>query len=80
MKKEEVKITREELTRLGIFLDDKEIKMEKATNVYQTVVEIGSVSVISWNVEKLNIKQLKTIVSILNLLITSNHKLVLECE
>ena len=78
MKKEEVKITRENLEMLGIFLDDKGIKMEKATNVYQTVVEIGSVSVISWNAEKLNTKQLKTIVSILNLLITSNHKLVLE--
>ena len=40
MKKEEIKITKEELSILGIFLEDKGIKMGKATAVYQTVVEI----------------------------------------
>ena len=78
MKREEIKITKNELSILGIFLEDRGIKMDKATNVYQTVVEIGNSSIISWNVEKSTIKQLKTLVSILNLLITSNHKLVLE--
>ena len=77
MKKEEIKITKEELSTLGIFLEDKGIKMGKATAVYQTVVEIGNSSIISWDVEKLTVKQLKTLISILNLLITSNHKLIL---
>lgn len=77
MKKEEIKITKEELSTLGIFLEDKGIKMGKATAVYQTVVEIGNSSIISWNVEKSTIKQLKILISILNLLITSNHKLIL---
>lgn len=77
MKKEEIKITKEELSTLGIFLEDKGIKMGKATAVYQTAVEIGNSSIISWNVEKPTIKQLKTLISILNLLITSNHKLIL---
>ncbi|MBS5037197.1 MAG: hypothetical protein KHZ27_02075 [Fusobacterium sp.] len=77
MKKEEIKITKEELSTLGIFLEDKGIKMGKATAVYQTAVEIGNSSIISWNVEKPTIKQLKILISILNLLITSNHKLIL---
>lgn len=77
MKKEEIKITKEELSTLGIFLKDKGIKMGKATVVYQTTVEIGNSSIISWDVEKLTVKQLKTLISILNLLITSNHKLIL---
>lgn len=77
MKKEEIKITKEELSTLGIFLEDKGIKMGKATAVYQTVVEIGNSSIISWNVKKSTVKQLKTLISILNLLITSNHKLIL---
>lgn len=77
MKKEEIKITKEELSTLGIFLEDKGIKMGKATAVYQTVVEIGNSSIISWNVEKSTIKQLKILISILNLLVTSNHKLIL---
>lgn len=77
MKKEEIKITKEDLKILGIFIEDKGIKMGKATHIYQTVIEIGSHSAISWDVEKLTVKQLKTLVSILNLLITSNHKLVL---
>lgn len=77
MKKEEIKITKEELSTLGIFLEDKGIKMGKATAVYQTAVEIGNSSIISWNVEKSTIKQLKILISILNLLITSNHKLIL---
>ena len=77
MKKEEIKITKEELSTLGIFLEDKGIKMGKATAVYQTAVEIGNSSIISWDVEKLTVKQLKTLISILNLLITSNHKLIL---
>ena len=77
MKKEEIKITKEELSTLGIFLEDKGVKMGKATAVYQTAVEIGNSSIISWDVEKLTVKQLKTLISILNLLITSNHKLIL---
>lgn len=77
MKKEEIKITKEELSTLGIFLKDKGIKMGKATVIYQTAVEIGNGSIISWNVEKLTVKQLKTLISILNLLTTSNHKLIL---
>ena len=77
MKKEEIKITKEELSILGIFLEDKGIKMGKATVIYQTAVEIGNSSIISWDVEKLTVKQLKTLISILNLLITSNHKLIL---
>lgn len=77
MKKEEIKITKEEVSTLGIFLEDKGIKMGKATAVYQTAVEIGNSSIISWNVEKSTIKQLKILISILNLLITSNHKLIL---
>lgn len=77
MKKEEIKINKEELSTLGIFLEDKGIKMGKATAVYQTVVEIGNSSIISWNAEKSTIKQLKILISILNLLITSNHKLIL---
>ena len=51
--------------------------MGKATAVYQTAVEIGNGSIISWDVEKLTVKQLKTLISILNLLTTSNHKLIL---
>ena len=47
MKKEEIKITKEELSTLGIFLEDKGIKMGKATAVYQTVIEIGNSSIIS---------------------------------
>ena len=77
MKKEEIKITKEELSTLGIFLEDKGVRMGKATAVYQTAVEIGNNSIISWNVEKSTIKQLKILISILNLLITSNHKLIL---
>ena len=77
MKKEEIKINKEELSTLGIFLEDKGIKMGKATAVYQTAVEIGNSSIISWNAEKSTIKQLKILISILNLLITSNHKLIL---
>ena len=77
MKKEEIKITKEEVSTLGIFLEDKGIKMGKATVIYQTAVEIGNSSIISWDVEKLTVKQLKTLISILNLLITSNHKLIL---
>lgn len=77
MKKEEIKITKEELSTLGIFLEDKGVRMGKATAVYQTAVEIGNNSIISWNVEKSTVKQLKILISILNLLITSNHKLIL---
>ena len=78
--KKEVKITPGQLNLLGIFIEDKGIKMDKAEWVYQTTIDIGNESIISWNTETLILEQQKTLVEILNGWITSNHKLVLESE
>lgn len=76
--KKEVKITREEMSILGIFINDRDIEMDKVEYVFQSSIDLGESSILSWNAEKLSNKQLKTLIDIFNTLITSNHKLVLE--
>lgn len=78
MKKEEIKISKDDLKTLNIFLEDNGIKMGKAKEIYQTVVYIAPGSIISWDIGRMNVKETKFLLDILNKLITSNHKLILE--